>query len=88
MAGQEQQDGTDKDSQKTPLPPSNQQAAVAPSTSLKNEGALWQTPPAPDQSDPNAVGWDGDNDRSNPMNWPAKKKWLNLGALSVMTFLT
>ncbi|KLP08485.1 related to multidrug resistant protein [Fusarium fujikuroi] len=38
--------------------------------------------------DPNAVGWDGPDDPNNPMNWPAKKKWTCIGALSVMTLLT
>ena len=38
--------------------------------------------------DPNAVGWDGPDDPNNPMNWPARKKWLNIGALSIMTLLT
>ncbi|PNP78901.1 hypothetical protein FNYG_07766 [Fusarium nygamai] len=38
--------------------------------------------------DPNAVGWDGSDDPNNPMNWPAKKKWSCIGALSVMTLLT
>ncbi|KAF4422086.1 multidrug resistant [Fusarium acutatum] len=38
--------------------------------------------------DPNAVGWDGPDDPNNPMNWPAKKKWSCIGALSVMTLLT
>lgn len=38
--------------------------------------------------DPNAVGWDGPDDPNNPMNWPARKKWTCIGALSVMTLLT
>ncbi|KAM5347291.1 hypothetical protein ACJ41O_010296 [Fusarium nematophilum] len=38
--------------------------------------------------DPNAVGWDGPDDPQNPMNWPAKRKWINIGALSMMTLLT
>jgi hypothetical protein len=38
--------------------------------------------------DPNAVGWDGPDDPNNPMNWPAKKKWSCIGALSIMTLLT
>jgi hypothetical protein len=38
--------------------------------------------------DPNAVGWDGPDDPNNPMNWPARKKWSCIGALSVMTLLT
>ncbi|KAM5367738.1 hypothetical protein ACJA88_011354 [Fusarium oxysporum] len=38
--------------------------------------------------DPNAVDWDGPDDPNNPMNWPARKKWTCIGALSVMTLLT
>jgi hypothetical protein len=38
--------------------------------------------------DPNAVGWDGPSDPHNPLNWPARKKWSNIGALSIMTILT
>lgn len=38
--------------------------------------------------DPNAVGWDGPDDPNNPMNWPAKKKWSCIGALSLMSLLT
>jgi hypothetical protein len=41
-----------------------------------------------ESQDPNAVGWDGPDDPENPMNWPAKKKWSCIGALSVMTLLT
>lgn len=36
----------------------------------------------------NAVGWDGPDDPQNPLNWPAKKKWANIFALSFMTILT
>jgi hypothetical protein len=38
--------------------------------------------------DPNIVGWDGDTDPANPMNWSGKKKWINAGLLSAMTFIT
>ena len=38
--------------------------------------------------DPNAIGWDGPDDPQNPMNWPEKKKWTTIGALSLMTLLT
>ncbi|KAH6973121.1 major facilitator superfamily domain-containing protein [Ilyonectria sp. MPI-CAGE-AT-0026] len=38
--------------------------------------------------DPNAIGWDGPDDPQNPMNWPAKRKWSNIAALSLMTLLT
>ncbi|KAH6884115.1 major facilitator superfamily domain-containing protein [Thelonectria olida] len=39
-------------------------------------------------SDPNAVGWDGPDDPKNPMNWSSARKWSNIGALSLMTLLT
>ena len=42
----------------------------------------------PTQEDPNAVGWDGHDDPNNPLNWPAKRKWSNIVALSIMTILT
>jgi hypothetical protein len=38
--------------------------------------------------DPNVVGWDGDDDPANPLNWSIKKKWTNGGLLAAMTFLT
>lgn len=47
-----------------------------------------QEPEDTDALDPNAVAWDGPNDPQNPMNWPEKRKWSNLIALSIMTFLT
>lgn len=37
---------------------------------------------------PSIVGWDGDNDPLNPMNWTSKKKWTNLGTISVMALIT
>lgn len=40
------------------------------------------------EQDPNIVDWDGPDDQENPMNWPDKKKWLNVGVLSVLTILT
>lgn len=39
-------------------------------------------------SDQNAVAFDGVDDAENPMNWTAKKKWLNIGTISIMTLLT
>jgi hypothetical protein len=35
-----------------------------------------------------AIGWDGDDDPENPMNWPESKKWGMVVVLSVITFLT
>ena len=45
-------------------------------------------PSSSEPQDPNAVGWDGDDDPNNPMNWTPKKKWGCIGALSLMTLLT
>ncbi|KAM6535893.1 hypothetical protein FALCPG4_005420 [Fusarium falciforme] len=45
-------------------------------------------PSSSETQDPNAVGWDGDDDPNNPMNWTPKKKWRCIGALSLMTLLT
>lgn len=39
------------------------------------------------EHDPNVVDWD-ENDPDNPYNWTAKKKWLNIGVLAAVTFLT
>jgi multidrug resistance protein len=36
--------------------------------------------------DPNLIVWDGPNDPENPMNWPARKKWIVTIALGLMTF--
>lgn len=38
--------------------------------------------------DPNIVDWDGPDDPENPMNWPEKKKWLNIAVLSILTIIT
>jgi hypothetical protein len=29
-----------------------------------------------------------DQDPANPMNWPSSRKWMNIGVLSSITFLT
>ncbi|KAK2590504.1 hypothetical protein QQS21_011820 [Conoideocrella luteorostrata] len=34
------------------------------------------------------VGWDGSTDPARPVNWSRKKKWLNMGIISYLTFLT
>ncbi|PNH47869.1 hypothetical protein VD0004_g547 [Verticillium dahliae] len=38
--------------------------------------------------DPNLVDWDGPDDPENPMNWPDRQKWLNIGLISLLTFVT
>ncbi|KAK3942638.1 putative transporter-like protein 3 [Diplogelasinospora grovesii] len=40
------------------------------------------------ESDPNIVDWDGPADPENPMNWPDKRKWLNIAVLSILTLVT
>ncbi|EXJ76294.1 uncharacterized protein A1O5_00802 [Cladophialophora psammophila CBS 110553] len=38
--------------------------------------------------DPDVVHWGGPDDPENPLNWSARKRWLNIILLSYMTFLT
>ncbi|EEY21521.1 benomyl/methotrexate resistance protein [Verticillium alfalfae VaMs.102] len=38
--------------------------------------------------DPNLVDWDGPDDPENPMNWHDRQKWLNIGLISLLTFVT
>lgn len=38
--------------------------------------------------DPDIVDWDGPDDKENPLNWPARRKWMNIGLLSIITLLT
>jgi hypothetical protein len=38
--------------------------------------------------DPDIVDWDGPDDPENPLNWPARRKWMNIGLLSAITLLT
>ncbi|KIW92148.1 uncharacterized protein Z519_07132 [Cladophialophora bantiana CBS 173.52] len=34
------------------------------------------------------VDWDGDDDPANPMNWPSRRKAINIALLSCLTFVT
>lgn len=34
------------------------------------------------------IGWEDQEDPKMPLNWPTRKKWLIVGLLSVITFLT
>lgn len=34
------------------------------------------------------VDWDGPDDPSNPMNWPARKKWANICVLAAINFFS
>jgi hypothetical protein len=40
------------------------------------------------QEDPNLVGWDGDDDPQNPLNWTPFAKWGSVAVVSGVTFLT
>ncbi|KPM39753.1 hypothetical protein AK830_g6838 [Neonectria ditissima] len=78
------------ESQRT-LAPSEASATDRPQTT-DEEAAVDIKKNEPDASapsdDPNAIGWDGADDPHNPMNWPERKKWTTIGALSLMTLLT
>lgn len=78
---QEKMDGIRPGSQRTLTPSDNGSDTAKP----RDEET---TKEVAESQDPNAVGWDGPDDPENPMNWPAKKKWSCIGALSVMTLLT
>lgn len=34
------------------------------------------------------VDWAGDDDPENPLNWPSKRKGINIALLSCLTFVT
>ena len=34
------------------------------------------------------VDWDSDDDPANPLNWPSKRKGINIALLSCLTFVT
>ncbi|USP79729.1 uncharacterized protein yc1106_07003 [Curvularia clavata] len=40
------------------------------------------------QADPDIVDWDGPDDPENPLNWPAKKKWMLIANVSFMTLIS
>ncbi|WEW56773.1 hypothetical protein PRK78_002225 [Emydomyces testavorans] len=38
--------------------------------------------------DPNIVDWDGPDDPQNPLNWTFKKKFMIVGSIAIITFIT
>ncbi|GME39463.1 Major facilitator superfamily protein [Neofusicoccum parvum] len=42
----------------------------------------------PPDEDDSLVWWDGPDDPTNPQNWSPRKKWLNIGLCSAITFVT
>lgn len=47
-----------------------------------------ETDGAESNANPNLVGWEDENDKENPMNWPEPKKWGMIVLLAFITFLT
>lgn len=45
-------------------------------------------PEGDSENDPNIVWWDGPDDPANPLNWPAWRKVLNCGLISLLAFVT
>ncbi|KAH7303813.1 major facilitator superfamily domain-containing protein [Stachybotrys elegans] len=41
----------------------------------------------PPVADGNQVDWDGEDDTTNPLNWPSAKKWSHVVIVSLLTFL-
>jgi hypothetical protein len=48
-------------------------------------GLLWTTPA---ECRVFLVNWESKDDSNNPMNWKMKKKWVNIGIIGLITFLT
>ncbi|KAI9732210.1 MAG: hypothetical protein M1834_004307 [Cirrosporium novae-zelandiae] len=44
--------------------------------------------PQEEPADPNVVGWDGDDDPENPMNWSASSRYGHVLLISAITMLT
>jgi hypothetical protein len=38
--------------------------------------------------DANTVGWDGDDDSANPLNWTKGKKWNHVAIIALINFVT
>ena len=38
--------------------------------------------------DENVVGWDGENDPENPLNWSKRKKWNHVAIVALINFVT
>ena len=72
-----------------PLPVSDlDDATIAAEDTGPEEDAVVTKTETAEQDDPNIVFWDGPDDPENPMNWPERKKWINIGVLSFLTVIT
>lgn len=41
-----------------------------------------------DAMDPNIVGWDGEDDKADPMNWSKRMKWNHVAIIALINFVT
>jgi hypothetical protein len=59
-------------------------------TKTKNEESAADSASVPAEASIIEVYWEEpiDQDPANPMNWPSARKWMNIGVLSSITFLT
>ncbi|KAI9842238.1 MAG: hypothetical protein M1837_007383 [Sclerophora amabilis] len=64
----------------------NMESGLAKSAS--NVEVAFKDPEERSSSDPNVVGWDGDNDLMDPTNWNGQKKWGHVAIISAITFVT
>ncbi|KAJ9638196.1 hypothetical protein H2199_006883 [Coniosporium tulheliwenetii] len=65
------------DIEKCELSPRTSQSSPIDETGVPAEAA-----------DPNIIGWNGDDDPENPLNWPSSKRWGTVAIVSAFTFLT
>ncbi|KAI1124073.1 cycloheximide resistance protein [Nemania abortiva] len=54
----------------------------------KGDEAGQETASDDDETDPNVVWWDGEDDPENPYNWSTTRKVLNTGCVSFQTFIS
>jgi len=83
----------DRDPEKGGCEPTSdfEAATIVPDESIPvtRDGAVTEkSSDEEEKRDPNIVDWDGPDDPENPMNWPMKKKWMNIAVLSILTIIT
>jgi multidrug resistance protein len=70
----------------------NSKESTNPSDLEKNLVARHENPTSDcfvtDHVASNIVDWDGPEDIARPVNWPKKRKWMNVTSVAFLTFLT
>ncbi|KAF7585396.1 hypothetical protein BBP40_011027 [Aspergillus hancockii] len=64
------------------------QQEESPSICHTTRGDLQEAPTEKPSEPTTEIDWDGPTDPARPVNWPKKKKWLNMFTISYLTFLT